>query len=73
MTKKDRIIYDYMLTHKDEYLTPTEIGTGCGKVYIVASSWCNASLKRLMKDGLVVVGAKGYYRAKGQNHSKDKQ
>lgn len=53
LTQKDTIILEIIKNSKHA-LGPTEIGLELGISYNSASSYCSASLKRLMSAGLIV-------------------
>jgi predicted transcriptional regulator len=53
LTDKDKSILAIISAHCGA-IGPTEIGVKLGKDYNSASSYCSASLKRLMNAGLIV-------------------
>lgn len=63
-SKQARIVG--IIGEKGGWVGPTEIGIACGRDYNSASSWCGATIKTLVKRGLIVRGDeapnKGKYR-----------
>ena len=53
LTEKDKAILA-IISNNVGSISPTEIGMKCGKCYTQASSYCSASLKRLMEAGLII-------------------
>ncbi len=52
LTSKQQQVLDELRRAGGDYMTPTQIGTACGKSYDRASSWANGALRQLESKGL---------------------
>jgi len=62
----------YLAEHKDDYLSPTDLGKEVGgKEYDGASSWASPKCRRLVEEGLAVRQSPGRYKVteKGLKHA----